>query len=252
MDKRIISVLGLLFSVLLVHAGYVIVINPEVTQLSQQALSLGEPLPRDIFIILKDLEQEICLILFAWSIILCLQKYLEISSLNYLFEVDLFEDELLDANKAVKYLSEIEKLDSEIRTSALVEILGASLRRFALTRNIESAASAIEPALEIMSVKNENNLSVIRYISWAIPSIGFLGTVRGIGQAMSQAKDAVGGDIGPMTSSLGVAFNSSFVAHIISVILMMVLTYLQNEQDSQLVKIKDYTERYLISRISHD
>jgi len=252
MDKRIISVLGLLFSVLLVHAGYVIVINPEVTQLSQQALSLGEPLPRDIFIILKDLEQEICLILFAWSIILCLQKYLEISSLNYLFEVDLFEDELLDANKAVKYLSEIEKLDSEIRTSALVEILGASLRRFALTRNIESAASAIEPALEIMSVKNENNLSVIRYISWAIPSIGFLGTVRGIGQAMSQAKDAVGGDIGPMTSSLGVAFNSTFVALIISVILMMVLTYLQNEQDSQLVKIKDYTERYLISRISHD
>jgi len=252
MDKRIISVLGLLFSVLLVHAGYVIVINPEVTQLSQQALSLGEPLPRDIFIILKDLEQEICLILFAWSIILCLQKYLEISSLNYLFEVDLFEDELLDANKAVKYLSEIEKLDSEIRTSALVEILGASLRRFALTWNIESAASAIEPALEIMSVKNENNLSVIRYISWAIPSIGFLGTVRGIGQAMSQAKDAVGGDIGPMTSSLGVAFNSTFVALIISVILMMVLTYLQNEQDSQLVKIKDYTERYLISRISHD
>lgn len=252
MDKRIISVLGLLFSVLLVHAGYVIIINPEVTQLSQQALSLGEPLPRDIFIILKDLEQEICLILFAWSIILCLQKYLEISSLNYLFEVDLFEDELLDANKAVKYLSEIEKLDSEIRTSALVEILGASLRRFALTRNIESAASAIEPALEIMSVKNENNLSVIRYISWAIPSIGFLGTVRGIGQAMSQAKDAVGGDIGPMTSSLGVAFNSTFVALIISVILMMVLTYLQNEQDSQLVKIKDYTERYLISRISHD
>lgn len=252
MDKRIISVLGLLFSVLLVHAGYVIIINPEVTQLSQQALSLGEPLPRDIFIILKDLEQEICLILFAWSIILCLQKYLEISSLNYLFEVDLFEDELLDANKAVKYLSEIENLDSEIRTSALVEILGASLRRFALTRNIESAASAIEPALEIMSVKNENNLSVIRYISWAIPSIGFLGTVRGIGQAMSQAKDAVGGDIGPMTSSLGVAFNSTFVALIISVILMMVLMYLQNEQDSQLVKIKDYTERYLISRISHD
>lgn len=252
MDKRIISVLGLLFSVLLVHAGYVTIINPEVTQLSQQALSLGEPLPRDIFIILKDLEQEICLILFAWSIILCLQKYLEISSLNYLFEVDLFEDESLDANKAVKYLSEIEKLDSEIRTSALVEILGASLRRFALTRNIESAASAIEPALEIMSVKNENNLSIIRYISWAIPSIGFLGTVRGIGQAMSQAKDAVGGDIGPMTSSLGVAFNSTFVALIISVILMMVLTYLQNEQDSQLVKIKDYTERYLISRISHD
>ena len=164
----------------------------------------------------------------------------------------LFDEGDLDANKAVTYLSELEKLEPQLRESALVEIMSSALRRFALTKNIESAANAIEPALEIMSVKNDNNLSIIKYIAWAIPSIGFLGTVRGIGQAMSQAKEAVGGDIGPMTSSLGVAFNSTFVALIVSVFLMMVLTYLQNEQDSQLVKIKGYTEKYLINRIKHD
>ena len=174
------------------------------------------------------------------------------STYDYLFDVDLFDDADLDANKAIVYLTELEQLDDKIKSSSLVEILSSSLRRFALTKNIESAANAIEPALEIMSVKNDNNLSIIKYIAWAIPSIGFLGTVRGIGQAMSQAKEAVGGDIGPMTSSLGVAFNSTFVALIVSVFLMMVLTYLQNEQDSQLVRIKAYTEKYLINRIRHD
>ena len=252
MDKRLISVLILSMIIVIIHSLYVMLINPQVDIIVGQALLTGDPLPRNIFVILKDLEQEVCLILFAWSMALCFQKYIEISSMDYLFDVDLFEEGDLDADKAVIYLSELEQLDEQIRTSSLVEIMGSSLRRFALTRNIESAANAIEPALEIMSVKNENNLSIIKYIAWAIPSIGFLGTVRGIGQAMSQAKEAVGGDIGPMTSSLGVAFNSTFVALIVSIFLMMVLTYLQNEQDSQLVRIKAYTEKYLINRIRHD
>ena len=252
MDKRLVGLLSLVFITIVIHSIYVILINPQVAVIAEQALIEGTPLPRNFFVILKDLEQEFCLILFFWSMALCLQKYIEISSMDYLFDVDLFDDADLDANKAIVYLTELEQLDDKIKSSSLVEILSSSLRRFALTKNIESAANAIEPALEIMSVKNDNNLSIIKYIAWAIPSIGFLGTVRGIGQAMSQAKEAVGGDIGPMTSSLGVAFNSTFVALIVSVFLMMVLTYLQNEQDSQLVRIKAYTEKYLINRIRHD
>ena len=252
MDKRLINILSLVATAIVIHGFYVAFINPNVDAISALSLATGDPLPRNVFVILKDLEQEVCLILFAWAMLLCFQKYLEISSMDYLFDVDLFDEGDLDANKAVTYLSELEMLEPQLRESALVEIMSSALRRFALTKNIESAANAIEPALEIMSVKNDNNLSIIKYIAWAIPSIGFLGTVRGIGQAMSQAKEAVGGDIGPMTSSLGVAFNSTFVALIVSVFLMMVLTYLQNEQDSQLVKIKGYTEKYLINRIKHD
>ena len=58
---------------------------------------------------------------------------------------------------------------------------------------------------------------MIRYISWAIPSIGFIGTVRGIGEALAQADKAVQGDIAGVTQSLGVAFNSTFIALLISI-----------------------------------
>ena len=101
-----------------------------------------------------------------------------------------------------------------------------------------------------MAVKNEAELAVIKYIVWAIPSIGFLGTVRGIGMAMSQAQNAVAGDIGPMTESLGTAFNSTFVALLASVIIMLLLSFLQKNQDEQLVKVQEYCEKYLIERIS--
>ena len=37
--------------------------------------------------------------------------------------------------------------------------------------------------------------SNLRYIAWAIPAIGFIGTVRGIGDALGEAHKAVTGDV---------------------------------------------------------
>jgi biopolymer transport protein ExbB/TolQ len=91
---------------------------------------------------------------------------------------------------------------------------------------------------------------MVRYLIWAIPSIGFIGTVRGIGQALSQADKALAGDIAGMTDSLGVAFNSTFVALVISIGLMFLLHQLQRLQDGLLVDTQEYCEKFLLNRIS--
>ena len=93
---------------------------------------------------------------------------------------------------------------------------------------------------------------MIRYLIWAIPAIGFIGTVRGIGQALSQADQALVGNIAGMTDSLGVAFNSTFVALLISIILMFLLHQLQRLQDGLVVDTQDYCESFLLKRISSD
>ena len=69
----------------------------------------------------------------------------------------------------------------------------------------------------------ESELSMVRYIAWVIPSIGFIGTVRGIGEALGQAHKAVEGDIAGVTQSLGGAVNSTFIALLISIVLMLLL-----------------------------
>ena len=91
---------------------------------------------------------------------------------------------------------------------------------------------------------------MVRYLIWAIPSIGFIGTVRGIGQALSQADKALAGDIAGMTDSLGVAFNSTFVALVISIGLMFLLHQLQRLQDGLLVDTQEYCDKFLLNRIS--
>ena len=91
---------------------------------------------------------------------------------------------------------------------------------------------------------------MIRYLIWAIPSIGFVGTVRGIGQALSKADEALAGDIAGMTDSLGIAFNSTFVALLISIGLMFMFHQLQRLQDGLVVDTQDYCESFLLNRIS--
>ena len=271
MNQKILQILVLIITILLIHSLYSFWINPEVRLLEQIASETGSILPRNFYVVVKDFEQEFCIILFIWGIYLSADKFFKIASQSYLFDVDLLKDiqnipadvsEALETIERLpddikskpldvsKTLDAIERLPDDIKSTPLVQITSSSLRRYAITGSIQNASEAIEPGLESMAIRYEADLSVLKYITWAIPSIGFLGTVRGIGQAMAQAETAVAGDIGPMTSSLGVAFNSTFVALMISIVLVMLLSFLQRTQDDQLVRVQDYCERYLIRRIS--
>ena len=86
---------------------------------------------------------------------------------------------------------------------------------------------------------------MIRYIAWAIPSIGFIGTVRGIGDALGQAHMALEGNIFGVTRSLGVAFNSTLIALVLSIILMFMLHQLQLLQERYVLDTETYCEDQL-------
>ena len=95
----------------------------------------------------------------------------------------------------------------------------------------------------------DSELSMVRYIAWAIPSIGFIGTVRGIGEALGQAYRAVEGDIAGVTTSLGVAFNSTFIALVISIILMFLMHQLQLIQERLVLDTHTYADQRLLRHL---
>ncbi len=73
---------------------------------------------------------------------------------------------------------------------------------------------------------------MVRFTAWAIPAIGFVGTVRGIGHAPA------GGASGPawryspgVTLGLGITFNATLTALSLSILVMFCLHQLQQAQD---------------------
>jgi biopolymer transport protein ExbB/TolQ len=244
------SFLVLIVSIVIVHLAYIGYIRPEADLLLETAREAGQSAPRNLLIVLKDYEQEICLILMLWGSFLILSKCRTILRNNYLFTVDLIEE-----NEEESFVPEmiIEKLDTELSVdksaAPLIQTLRSALWRYAGTRNVQNLSDAIESSIEALAVRQDAENSMIRYLIWAIPSIGFIGTVRGIGEALSLADKALAGDIAGMTNSLGVAFNSTLVALLISILLMFLFHQLQRLQDGQLVDIQAYCDRYLLARI---
>jgi biopolymer transport protein ExbB/TolQ len=92
---------------------------------------------------------------------------------------------------------------------------------------------------------------MVRYITWAIPSIGFIGTVRGIGAALGNAHEAVAGNIAPVTASLGVAFNSTFVALLISIVIMFLTHQITLMQERMVREVQDYCDQSLINHLQN-
>lgn len=259
-SEFLVPLLGLLAAVLLVEPFYRMVVNPKVEQIelkqrvmSAQGANTGtNSEQRSIYIIIKDLEQE-CEIIFAiWGFIILGHKLLQLRQERALFRHDLMRiqpgeriipDDALDRHKELRAAVDRE---SRWRDRLLPECMLAALHRFHATNSIQDAANAVKERAELAADQLDSSLSLVRYIAWAIPAIGFIGTVRGIGLALAFAEDALKGDITPVIEALGLAFNSTLVALILSMGLMYIMHVVQSRQEAFVIDTQTYCRDKII------
>ncbi|CAN5135505.1 hypothetical protein BH24PSE2_BH24PSE2_04230 [soil metagenome] len=245
---------ALIVAIIIVHAVYVSVIRPQAEiVLAQQALDAAQNkdyvAERSIYVIVRDYEQETCFILMLWAMAIIAFKVGAAIRERKLFEADLVpvsEGESVLPEDTREYARPLQALPEAARNHLLPRVLLAALQRFRSTRNVQDVSTAVRTVCDAESDRLDSELSMVRYIAWAIPAIGFIGTVRGIGDALGQAYRAVEGDISGVTESLGVAFNSTFVALVLSIVLMFLLHQLQLLQERLVLDARSYADDRLI------
>ena len=247
----------LIFAVIIVHATYVTVIRPNAELIQEQQNQLQQVdenfVPeRSVFIILRDFEQETCIILMLWAM-----SIIGMKTQHTIRQRALLDRTLLQVSEGMSILPEdarnyarpVQALPDKEKDFLLPRAILAGLHRFQSTRNIQDVSNTVKDTCETEADRMETELTIVRYIAWAIPSIGFLGTVRGIGTALGQAYQAVSGDIVGVTVSLGVAFNSTFVALVVSILLMFLLHQLQLLQDRLVLDCQNYVDERMIRHL---
>ncbi len=248
---------ALLLGFILVHGAYVTVIRPRADAFlagehAKMAADANYEQQQNFYVVLRDYEQETCLILMFWALAI-----LGFKGVDSFRQRRMLDEDLLklpgglpigpeDVRELVRRLDEIPVGRREF---VLPRALRAAIQRFGATRNVQDAAIALNSVCELEGERMESELSTIRYIAWAIPSVGFIGTVRGIGAALAQAHQAVEGDITGVTQSLGVAFNSTFIALVISIVLMFFIHQLQLMQERLVLDTRTYGDQHLIARL---
>ena len=256
----VFQLFALIIAIILVHAFYVSVVRPNAAEVivEQNLQASQDPdfvRERSTWVLIKDLEQEACIILMFWALAIMGYKTAEILRERNLLEVDLVsiaEGMRILPEDTREFARQVQALPAHEQKMVLPRALLNALRRFSTTRSIQDVSSSTHTIFESEADRLESELSMIRYISWAIPSIGFIGTVRGIGEALAQADKAVQGDITGVTQSLGVAFNSTFIALLISIFLMFLVYQLQLLQERLVFDSENYLDDKLIRHMKSD
>jgi len=126
-------------------------------------------------------------------------------------------------------------------------------RRFIRMINIWSASNssikvlrAIEDDTELYDLAQQSSYALPRVIVWSIPVMGFIGTVMGIGESVSGFQgflskaddiDVLREGLVNVTSGLGTAFDTTFLALTISVIVVLPLTIVERIEQQLLTRI---------------
>lgn len=255
--ELIYQISALVLSLILVHLLYITLVRPNaqaVLELRAEQAAAGQQVEEEqsIFVMLKDFEQEACFVLMLWA--MAIMGYKAASALA---ERKLLTQELIKVADGLSILPEdarehtrpIQALPETARARLLPRALLSALQRFSSTRNVQDVSVAVKAVCDTESDRLDSELAMVRYIAWAIPSIGFIGTVRGISQALGQAYKAVEGDIAGVTANLGVAFNSTFIALVISIIIMFLMHQLQLIQERLVLDVQTYCDQRLLSHL---
>jgi biopolymer transport protein ExbB/TolQ len=248
---------SLLIAVIFVHGFYVAVVRPNAAAIIEEQQIQIEENPdyvpeRAFFVIIRDFEQEACFVLMLWALSILGYKAYAATRERALLQQDLVpiaEGMRILPEDTREYARQIQALPEDEKGMLLPRVLLSALQRFGATRNVQDVSSSAHTLVESEAERLESELSMIRYIAWAIPSIGFIGTVRGIGAALGQAHRAVEGDISGVTENLGIAFNSTFIALLLSIVLMFLVHQLQLMQERLVFETETYTDDHLIRHL---
>ena len=266
--KGLIFTLGLVASFIFVGTIYGILIRPGANK-ADLANSFGVDVGSSFssfFVILKDYEQQMCLSLFLWGVMILIYKFVLLKNEAKTLGRFAPESEGIDADPEVELLGESPSISRQragqlsteidnkselpdLRNKILPYVMARGLERYHITGSVPEATETIMGRLEVASEQQESELSMLRYLVWAIPSIGFIGTVRGIGVALQRADQALQGDISGVTSALGVAFNSTLVALFISILLMLLIHLLQGGQEGLILRLQTFCREQLIDKL---
>lgn len=253
----VFQALSLIVAIIVVHAIYVLVVRPKSEVImAEQRIAMESDADyvqeRSAWVIIRDFEQEACFILMLWAMAIMGYKGVLAAREHKLLQMELIplgEGTKILPEDAREYARQVQSLPDDEQTLLLPRSLLSALHRFRATRNIQDVSTTANAVCEAESERLDSELSMVRYIAWAIPSIGFIGTVRGIGEALGQAHKAVEGDIAGVTQSLGVAFNSTFIALLISIVLMFLLHQLQLQQERLVLDTETYLDQHLIQHL---
>jgi biopolymer transport protein ExbB/TolQ len=131
----------------------------------------------------------------------------------------------------------------------LPSLIDLSVLQFQASRSVDQAATVMNHALELIAHRVDLRYGLIRFIAWLVPTVGFIGTVYGLGASLYEAGASAEINVQETARTLGVGFDCTMVALMQSAVLVFLMHLAQEKEELSVNLAGTYCLRNLINRL---
>lgn len=146
-------------------------------------------------------------------------------------------------------LHQLQALPEQLHQSLLVRRLWDAVAYVQRKDSADELEEHLRHLEDLDAARANSSYAIVRIIIWAIPILGFLGTVIGITMAIANLSwQALENSMAEVMSGLSVAFDTTALALALSIVLMFAKHYLERMDDHLLAEVDRRTSSELVGR----
>lgn len=155
-----------------------------------------------------------------------------------------------------------ENQDPQYKDLILVNRINKAIKQLSINRNPSDVANILKTVGETDAAIMDSSYVLIKFMIWAIPVMGFIGTIVGMIRAIGSFDAVLKGvgevgfsgvkqSLGQVTGGLSVAFETTFLALVLSIIINLFSNALQKKEEDLLSDVEEFTTDNIINKYSH-
>lgn len=199
---------------------------------------------------------------YSWAILFLKWRKLRRQRDSMLFDVLPTElGEEITSDNIEKFTAHVRGLPGDASQSFLVNRVLRGLQHFRIRKSVSEVSSMMSSQSDIDANAVASSYTILSVFVWAIPILGFIGTVMGIGSAINQFSNvlAQAAEISELKESLkdvmigmATAFDTTLLALVLSIFVIFPTKTLQKAEDDLLNWVAEYCNENLLKRLQED
>lgn len=197
----------------------------------------------------------------AWALLLIGARWARLRSEARILDVDLFaaeSDTGIRPERAGPLRRELATRAGASAEGFLVARLDRALRQFEVRPRISAVLEFLSAESAADEGRVDASYALVRVFVWAVPTLGFIGTVLGLGAAVggfsetletAASLDGLKSSIGSVTGGLGIAFDTTLLALVLSIVIMFPASIVQRMEEGLVGAVDDYCAEWLVPRL---
>jgi len=192
---------------------------------------------------------------FVWAAFILLQRYLDVRRQRRAFDLGLLPTEVgvcILPEDARLLQRRVEQQAAAGGPYILANMIRLALSKYAVSKSGRDVAETVRTQADVDLGRLVSSMATVHYLAWAIPAIGFLGTVRGLATSLTmggQTQMEIAAFIQEATGHLNVAFDCTLVALALSLVLMFLLHSVQRDEEALVIDCQQYCLEHLVTRL---